>query len=54
MSNFSFKGNTLYRYRPIVHLGERLRLFIPSHSLREGDNITGHQPYWSAPCWRIL
>src|SRR6218665_4040276 len=41
MSNFSFKGDTLYRSIP----SRGIDLFIPPDSLMGGYNITGHQPF---------
>src|SRR6218665_3014083 len=40
MSNFSFKGDTLYRMIP----SGGIDLFIPTDSLIGGYNITGHTP----------
>ena len=39
MSNFSFKGGTLYRLIPSAGID----LFIPLDSLMGGYNITGHR-----------
>jgi len=46
MSDYSFKGDTLYRFIP----SGGIDLFIPPDSLMGGYNITGH---WHLLAWLL-
>ena len=50
MSNFSFKGYTLYRLIP----SREIDLFIPPDSLMGGYNITGHRRQDSLKLVKIM